>query len=149
MAVKRLHTTIRDNGLSTVTTAAGTANTVFMAVCEGEPTTYAQASNAKGNATTPGFRVSAEVALAAADLTLGNIGTETGIFAGRQIAVAAKTAVSVTDSTGATPDLTIVLYNKTATTLYVVNEETSNQVLTAGGTVDIPTWAFRIAGAVT
>ena len=95
------------------------------------------------------FAVPAAVALAAADLTLGNVGAETGIFAGRQIAVAAKTAVAVEASTGATPDLTIVLYNKTATTLYVVNEETSNQVLTAGGTVDIPTWAFRIAGAVT
>ena len=149
MAVKRLNTAVRDNGLQSIITAAGTANTVFMAVCEGEPTTYAQASNAKGNATTPGFRVTAEVALAAADLTLRNAGAETGIFAGREIAVAAKAAVAVTDSTGATPDLVVVLYNKTSTTLYVVNEETSNQVLTAGGTVDIPTWPLRIAGAVT
>ena len=148
MATKQLNTTVRDNGLQAIITAAGTANTVFMAVCEGQPATFSDASLAKSATPTAGMRVSAEVALAAADLTLGNVGAETGIFAGRQIAVAAKAGVSVTDSTSATPDLVIVLYNKTSSTLYVVNEETSNQVLTAGGTVDIPTWNLRIAGAV-
>ena len=145
MATKQLNTSVRDNGLQSIITAAGTANTVFMAVCEGQPATYTAAQGLKSGG---GTRVSAEVALAAADLTLQNIGAETGIFAGREIAVAAKSGVSVAESTGASPDLVIVLYNKTSSTLYVVNEETSNQVLTAGGTVDIPTWDLRISGTV-
>lgn len=139
MATKRLHADLRDNGLQELIDVA-TAGNLRLAVCEGDPATYADASST--------LRVTDAVTVAVGDLTLQNIGAESGDFAGREVAVAAKSDVNVTTTTGATPDLTVVLYDVLGSRLLVVNEETSNQALTSGNTVNIPTFDVRITSTV-
>lgn len=78
------------------------------------------------------------VAIADGDMTWG-AGTPTG----RAMTIAAKSAVSITADSGATPDLHIALVNTTDSEVHVVTDETTNQSLTSGGTKDIPAWAVQ------
>lgn len=78
------------------------------------------------------------VVIANADMTWG-AGTPTG----RALTIAAKTAVSITADSGATPNLHLAIVNTTDSEVHVVTDETTDQVLTSGGTKDIPEWAIQ------
>lgn len=145
MATKQLHTNIRDNGLSEVV-AACDAGQLAVAVCEGQPADYSDVNLLKSGG---GTRLSDIQAYAAADDTLQNIGVETGIFAGREVVLAAKAGVNVAEDSVASPDLVAAIIDTTNSLLLAVVEETSDQALTAGNTVDIPAITLRLPSAVT
>ena len=78
------------------------------------------------------------VAIADADMTWG-----AGTPSGRALTIAAKSAVSITAGSGASPDLHLVIVNTTDSEVHVVTDETTNQVLTSGGSKDLPAWAIQ------
>lgn len=72
------------------------------------------------------------------DLTWGG-----GTPSGRALMVSAMPGVSIGADSGASPDLHVVIVNTTDAEVHVVSDETTNQVLTAGGTKDLPAWAIQ------
>jgi hypothetical protein len=106
------------------------ANCDLMTVCSAQPTTYTEAITT--------FKL-ADVAMTVnTDYTLGNGDTN-----GRKIAVAAKSAVAI-DSNGTATHIALVKAGDSS--LRYVTTCTS-QALTAGGTVDFPSWDIEIADA--
>ena len=97
------------------------ANCNLMTVCNAEPTTRAQAVT---------DYALADVAMSGADFTPATDGT------GRKLTVSAKSAVPI-DVTGTATHIALV----DGTRLLYVTTCTS-QLLTAGGTVDFPTFAI-------
>lgn len=75
------------------------------------------------------------VALAQPDLTLADQGSH-----GRQVTVAAKTIAAASANSGPAPDLHIAILDETASEILIVNDETTDQVITAGNPVN--TFAF-------
>jgi hypothetical protein len=97
----------------------------YMCVCSQEPTDYTDAYTTS---------MLARVAMAAGDIVIAD---DTN---GRKATMAEKLAVTITNSGTATH---IALVKVGDTTLRYVTTCTS-QALTAGGTVDIPTWKVNI-----
>lgn len=95
-----------------------------MCVCSAEPTTEAEAYTSL---------MLARVAMAGGDFVKAND------TSGRKVTMGAKNAVSITNGGTATH---IALVNHSGGTLRIVTTCTS-QVLTGGGTVDIPSWKFN------
>ena len=98
-----------------------------MNVCSTEPTTYTEAITTN---------MLADVAMASGDFTVGEGDTN-----GRKCAVSAKSAVAIDNSGNAEH---VALTYSGGTELLAVTQCTS-QSLTAGGTVDVPTWDMEIA----
>ena len=96
-------------------------------VCSGEPANFAGIAAV----------ALADVAFAGGDITKANGDTN-----GRKFTMAQKTAVTI-DSSGTATHVVLA----SGTTLLYVTTCTS-QVLTAGGTVTIPTWDVEIADPV-
>jgi len=101
--------------------ATGTA----MKVCSSEPTTYTEA-----NAT---FML-ATVVMAGGDFAKAND------TSGRKLTMTAKSGISITNS-GNAQHVAIV---RTADTTLLYVTTCTLQALTAGGTVDVPTWKINI-----
>lgn len=101
-----------------------------MCVCNAEPTTYA-------NAITDYMLAYTAMTAGAGN---GDFTLAAGTPSGRKVTVTAKSGVTITNSGTATH---IALVSVSDTTLRFVTTCTS-QVLTAGGTVDIPTWTDTI-----
>lgn len=66
----------------------------------------------------------------------------------RSTAVAAKAGVSLTASSGATPNLHLALVDSTTSEVLLVTDETSDQVLTSGNTANFPAWNYTVAQPV-
>lgn len=96
----------------------------YMCVCSTQPTTYNEARTTY---------MLAEIPMTAGDIVIAD---DTN---GRKITMAAKSGVAITNPGTA---LHIALVATTGTTLRYVTTCTS-QVLTAGGTVDIPAWKIN------
>jgi hypothetical protein len=101
-----------------------------MSLCEGEPLTRAEAITAKGS----GGKMLAIIAVAGGDFTVGD-----GAVSGRKVDVAAKNNIDVTAS-GSGDHVALV----DGTRLNYVTTAPA-QAVTAGGTVNIDTWAAEIA----
>lgn len=106
-----------DGGLDKV------ATTTLMTVCNGQPTSHADIAVKK----------LASVVMAGGDFTKGN-----GTPNGRQVTVAPKSSITI-DFTGTADH--VVLDDGTG---YVVTTADS-QLLTAGGTVSIPSWTVTVS----
>ena len=97
------HQDLYDLGLAQISTPANwQGGTLTLCVCKGAPTTRAEAATAFPT----GKRVTAEVALAGADLTLAN-----RAGGGREITTAQKTGVNVIATTVAGDDLHYAIYD--------------------------------------
>ena len=83
------------------------------------------------------------VALAATDLVLAADAT-----VGRKVTVGAKSITAASANSGASPDLHFAIVNTTSSTVLVVTDETSNQVITLGNPIETPAWAFKIPFAM-
>ena len=79
----------------------------------------------------------AEVAVATGDFTLSN-----GASSSRVMTAAAKSGVNATANSGASPDLHIAYIDTTNSIVYWVTDETSNQVVTSGNPVNIPSVTY-------
>jgi len=119
-----LHPDILDNGLSTLSDAAS----LTMSVCQGAPTTRAEASGLLSGA---GNRVSNEITVAGADVALGNGATAQQ----RRVTIDPQTG-TVAESVSASPDLWVAVYD--GTRLLMVTDEVTDQTLTAGNPITIP-----------
>lgn len=122
---KRNHPDVLDGALNVVKN-----NVTRMVLCSAEPTTFTEA-----NVT---FML-ANVTMATGDFTLANgdgAGTQP-----RKVTVAAKSAVSVTNSGTATH---VALLDVTNSKVLEVTTCTS-QAVTAGNTVNFPAWKIEIA----
>ena len=91
-------------------------------------------------ATVVGNKV-AEVAMTSGDVPISD-----GAVNGRTVTVAAKNAITLTASTGTTPNLHIALVKAAATsTVLAVTDETTNQEMASGIEVNIPSWTINIS----
>ena len=129
---KYLHPDIFDDGLTEISSNTS----MSIVVCDGAPTTRDEASNLLSG---DGFRVSDEITLDAADVTLESITN------GRQAAVAQQDG-DVAEDTTETPELWVAIYDDTR--LLVVTDETSDQSLTADNPLTIPAFNVSITTAV-
>ncbi|HFE31942.1 MAG TPA: hypothetical protein ENJ17_01380 [Gammaproteobacteria bacterium] len=128
--MKLFHNDVFDAGLNTVN-----ANGSKMVLCKQPPTTFVEANNLVTD-TPAGFKI-AEVALVPADLVIAD---RTG--GGREITVAAKPGVSALDSSQATDDLHIAILDVANSKLLVVTDETTDQAVTSGNQVNLPSFKF-------
>ena len=72
------------------------------------------------------------------DYTLGNQGTN-----GRQVTTPAKSATATASTTGSN-DLHIAWLDDTNTRVLAVTDETTNQIITSGNTVNLPSVALKM-----
>jgi hypothetical protein len=63
--------------------------------------------------------------------------------AARVTTVGAK-AITLGASSGAGPNLHIAIVDLTGTTVLLVTDETTDQVLTSGGTFNVPSWTYTV-----
>lgn len=101
-----------------------TATCTTLAVCAGQPTSYADIAT----------RTLASVTIDSGDFTKAN-----GDSSGRKITIGQQSTISIT--TSGTADHVVI---KDVTADYIVTTCTS-QALTSGGTVTVPTWKQEIA----
>lgn len=119
--------TVLDSGSDLIRTLAGTAARVKMHVIKAYAVNDSYAT-VIGNSC-------GSVDLVTADLPV----TANGL--NRRTTFAAK-AVTLTANSGASPDLHIAVVDSTGSVVLLVTDETSNQVLTSGGTFNVPSWTF-------
>jgi hypothetical protein len=132
MAIKWANSSLQDNGpQGALITPAGTAGRIKQHVIK------AYAAN-DSYATVVGNSV-AVVDMAAADLVLSGAASAT-----RVMTTAAKNSVSTTANSGASPDLHLALVDSTSSLVILVTDETSNQVITSGNQVNIPSWTYSV-----
>jgi hypothetical protein len=125
--MKMYHPDVFDHGLKLL---ADNAASIKMAVCTGIPATRAEAAGLHP----AGKRASEEIEFEAGQLPLSNDGT------GRKITVPQKGGeAAVTLPAGV---LTIALYD--ATRLLVLTDETSDQALTVGNPLTVPSWTAAL-----
>jgi hypothetical protein len=81
------------------------------------------------------------VDLVAADLAQSSSG------ANRRTTVAAK-SITLSASSGAAPNLHIVLVDSVSTAVLLATDETTDQVLTVGNTFNVPAWTYDVGQPV-
>lgn len=121
---------VLDGGSDLIRTLAGTAARVKMHVIKaytaGDSYATAVTTNSCGS-----------VDLVAGDLVQSSNGSN------RRTTVGAK-AITLTASSGATPNLHIAIVDSTGSAVLLVTDETSDQVLTSGGTFNVPAWTYDV-----
>lgn len=133
MATKSLHTDIYDKGLSEFVNVA-TAGNLRLIICAGTPASVTEArtlyDGSAGKA-----RLSNEITVNAADITLSGTTTRTATFAAKSGTFAATKAAG---------DLSYVLVDINATTprLLYVGKETTDQAVTNGNTSNLPSFTI-------
>lgn len=66
-----------------------------------------------------------------------------GAGAARTTTVGAK-SISLSANSGATPNLHIAIVDSVSSEVLLVTDETSDQVLTSGGTFNVPSWTYAV-----
>lgn len=128
---KYMHADVLDNGLSLPQTRAAAGDTITLHVIKAY-------SAGDSYATVTGNSVGS-VALSAGDFTLAAHSTT-----GRKNTLSSKSITSASSNSGATPDLHLAVVNTTSTKVYLVTDETSDQVITSGNPITTPSvyWAI-------
>jgi len=129
--MKSFHNDIFDDGLN-----AAKTNANKMVLCKQPPTTFNEANNLDTDGI-PGFKV-AEIAMVAGDYTV-----QDRAGGGRECVIAAKAAGNALDNSLVSDDLHFALIDTVNSKLLVVNDETTDQVITLGNPVNIPSWSFN------
>lgn len=120
-----------DGGSDLIRTLAGTAARVKMHVIKA----YAASDSYSTVVTTN--------SCGSVDMVAGDFVQSGAAGAARVTAVAAK-AITLTANSGAGPDLHIAIVDSVSSAVLLVTDETSNQVLTSGGTFNAPTWNYTV-----
>lgn len=123
---------VQDGGSDLIRTRAGTAARVKMHVIKA----YAAGDSYATVVTTNSCAV---VDMATADYVQSGAAS-----APRVTTTAAKNGVSVVTGSGASPDLHIAHVDSVSSEVLFVTDETSNQVLTSGNTVNIPAHTYTV-----
>lgn len=127
---KSYHNDIYDNGLN-----AAKTNGNKMVLCKQPPASYTDANNLPTD-TPAGYKI-AEVAMASGDYTV-----QDKAGGGRECAVAAKAGVTALAGSLGSDDLHIAVLDTVNSKLLVLTDETTNQPVTQGNAVNIPSWKF-------
>lgn len=122
---------ILDFGLDRIRAKIAATNTVKLHVLKAYTTS--DVYNTAKNTNSVG-----SVTLATGDLTLADQGT-----LGRQVTISSKTITASADS-GTNPDLHIAILDETESKILLVTDETSNQQIANGNTLNIPTWSAKM-----
>ena len=122
---------VLDGGSDTVRTLAGTAARVKMHVIKA----YAAGDSYATVVTTNSC---GSVDMVAADFVQSG-----GAGAARTTTVGAK-AITLGAGSGAAPNLHIALVDSVSSAVLLVTDETSDQVLTAGNTFNVPAWTYAV-----
>jgi hypothetical protein len=121
---------VLDGGSDVIRTLAGTATRVKMHVIKaytaGDSYATVVTTNSCGS-----------VDMATGDFVQSSSGLN------RLTTIAAK-AITLTASSGATPNLHIAVVDSTGSTVLLVTDETSDQVLTSGNTFNVPAWTYTV-----
>lgn len=128
---KWAHSNIQDGGADKLRALAATANQVKLAVVKA----YAGGDS---YATVNG-NICAAVSLVPGDITSAG-----AAGAARVATIAAKASVSITASSGASPNLHIALVDTVNSAVLLVTDETSDQQLYSGNTFDFPSWTYTV-----
>lgn len=121
-----------DGGTDLIRTRAGTASRIKMHVIKA----YAAGDSYATVVTTNSC---GSVDMATADYVQSG-----AAGAARTTTIAAKSAVPVTANSGAAPDLHIAHVDSVSSEVLYVTDETSNQVLTSGNTMNIPSHTYAV-----
>ena len=78
------------------------------------------------------------------DMVPGDFVQSGAAGAARTTTVGAKSGVSVTANSGAGPDLHVAIVDSVSSDVLLVTDETSNQVLTSGNTMNVPSWTYVV-----
>lgn len=120
---------VLDGGGDYLRTAAGTANRIKMHLLKAytaAQTHTAVVANSLGS-----------ISMGAADFTAATYLT------GRRTTIVGKT-LSLEASSGASPDLHVAIIDSVQNEVLLVTDETSDQIVTAGGTFSVPDWTYTI-----
>lgn len=120
---------VLDGGTDLIRTRAGTAARVKQHVIKAYAAGDSYAT-VTGNST------------AVVDMAAGDFVQSGAAGAARVTTVGAKAGVSVTANSGATPNLHIAIVDSVSSDVLLVTDETSDQVLTSGNTVNVPAWTY-------
>ncbi|MGK2899208.1 MAG: hypothetical protein ACSLE9_11050 [Burkholderiaceae bacterium] len=120
---------VLDGGSDVIRTLAGTAARVKMHVVKAYTAGDSYAT-VTGNS------------CGSADLVAGDL-VQSSNGSNRRTTVGAN-AITLTASSGATPNLHIAIVDSTGSAVLLVTDETSDQVLTSGGTFNVPAWTYDV-----
>lgn len=129
MGTKWANASVLDGGSDSIRTLAATAARVKMHLVKA----YAAADS---YATVIGN------SLGSVDLVPGDI-VQSSNGSNRRTTFAAK-AISLTANSGAAPNLQVVVVDSVGSAVLLANDETSDQVVTAGGTFNVPSWTYDV-----
>ena len=128
---KFINTSVADGGTDSIRTLAATVSRIKMHVIKAYTAgdTYATAvtTNSCGS-----------FDLTAADLV------QSGASAAARLTTVAAKSIPLTASSGAAPSLHIAIVDSTSSAVLLVTQETSGQVLTSGGTFNVPSWTYTV-----
>jgi hypothetical protein len=79
--------------------------------------------------------------LGAVDLVAADFAQSTGASSSRVTTIAAK-SITLTAGTGASPDVHVAVVDSTTSEVLLVNDETSNTVMVAGGVFNAPAFTY-------
>jgi len=122
---------VLDGGSDLIRTRAGTAARVKQHVI-------------KAYAASDSYATVVGNSCAVVDMAAGDFVQSGAAGASRVTTVAAKNAVSVTANSGAGPNLHIAVVDSVSSEVLYVTDETSDQVLTSGNTVNIPSYTYTL-----
>lgn len=133
---KWLSVSVLDGGSDLIRTLAATPSRVKMHVIKA----YAENDSYATVVTTNGC--------SSVDMVAGDFVQSGAAGAARVTTVAAKNGVSVTANSGAAPDLHFAVVDSVGSAVLAVSDETSNQVLTSGNTINFPSWTITLGDVV-
>ena len=128
---KWANATVLDGGSDYLRTLAGTTSRVKMHVIKAY-------SSGDSYATVTGNSCAAQ------DMVSGDFTQSGGAGATRTTTVAAKSGVSVTANSGASPNLHIALVDSVSSAVLLVTDETSDQQLYSGNQFNFPSWTYAV-----
>lgn len=128
---KWANATLLDGGSDTLRTLAGTASRVkqhiIKAYTAGDSYSTVVTTNSCGSV----------------DMVAGDFVQSGAAGAARVTTIGAK-SISLTANSGATPNLHIAIVDSVSSAVLLVTDETSDQVLTSGGTFNVPSWTYTV-----
>jgi hypothetical protein len=127
---KFAHADVQDNGPQHIITLAGTASRVKQHLVS----TYTAADS---------YATVVANSLGVVDMVAGDFTLAAYATTGRKLTVGAKSSVTATASS-ATPDLHQILVDSVGTLVLLSTNETTDQAITSGNPLDLPTWDYNL-----
>lgn len=128
---KFINTTVADGGTDLIRTLAGTVAKVKMHVIKAYVAGDSYATVITANS------------CGSVDLIPGDL-VQSGAAAAARVTTVAAKGIPLTASSGAAPNLHIAIVDSVASVVLLVTDETSDQVITAGGTFNVPAWTYTV-----